>query len=46
MNSQFYYGGNPAGETGQRLPLWVFESEEESAKAILIPNDKIIAIMY
>lgn len=33
-NSGFCYGGNPAGETGQGLLLWVFESEDEGAKAI------------
>lgn len=30
----FYYGGNPAGEMGQELLLWVSESEDERAKAI------------
>lgn len=42
----FYNGGNPAGETGQRLLLQVFESEDGVQRPFLKTYNKIIAIIY
>ena len=41
---EFYYGGNPAGKTGQGFSCGFLSQRQP--RPFLIPNDKIIAIIY